>query len=59
MAKENNSKNVSTQTPVNNVVPVVMPTKEEYIVCDMCGHVNTIKTSICIKCSNYLTKEGK
>lgn len=28
--------------------------KEQYIICEVCGHANKLTNSLCSKCSNYL-----
>ncbi len=59
MAKDELSKKIIDENVSKSIIPIMIPEKENFIVCDMCGYVNSIKTSICIKCSNYLTEDKK
>lgn len=37
---------------------IITQPQQDYVICDVCGHANPIKTAICKKCSNYI-KERK
>ena len=40
---------IIVETKENNVT-----VKEQYIICDVCGHANKLTNALCSKCSNYL-----
>lgn len=50
--KSNSSKQqkVITVEVIKNDVTV----KEQYIICEVCGHSNKLTNALCSKCSNYL-----
>lgn len=53
--KERNEKSLNLAKRVLDAInPDDLPTVEEKILCDVCGHANSINDGICKKCSNLL-----
>ena len=47
------------RTNVNPETKQTEKVDEEYVICDVCGHANSVLRHECEKCSNFLEDEGE